>query len=69
MRVRAYGEPFDAGAGGHRGAAESSLGGVGHAGEARNKHTQGTEIKAITMHEMKISVGRDPVEIHVLVDI
>ena len=34
-----------------------------------DKHTQGTEIKAITMHEMKIAVDKSPVELFVLVDI
>ena len=34
-----------------------------------SKHTQGTEIKAITMHEMKINEEGEQKEIYVLVDI
>lgn len=59
VRVRAYGEPFDPGAGGHADPARRDV----------NKHTQGTEIKAITMHEMKIRIDKSPVEVYVLVDI
>eukprot|EP00386_Alphamonas_edax_P007649 GDKI01025456.1.p1 GENE.GDKI01025456.1~~GDKI01025456.1.p1 ORF type:complete len:241 (-),score=69.77 GDKI01025456.1:21-635(-) len=35
----------------------------------KNKHTQGTEIKAITMHEMKVKQEGDRVDVYVLVDI
>lgn len=33
------------------------------------KHQQGTEVKAITMHEMRINLKNDPMDIYVLVDI